>query len=195
VGGPARRGFAGRGRVVTGSKDLTALVWDLKPEDKPSGPLWEALSGDNAREAYRARGRMKMAGASAGRPTRASRRRFPPARSTSPISTPSWCTRCAAGSRATTPRPACNERHLMLAAEVSIEASVNDIAQPCGFVWILPPDPGQASHTRASSAATTSVCSSRSVAYANAVSTISASVSAVMSSIAIASRRCGEIVS
>ena len=90
---------------------------------------------------------------------------------------------------------ACNERHLMLAAEVSIEASVNDIAQPCGFVWILPPDPGQASHTRASSAATTSVCSSRSVAYANAVSTISASVSAVMSSIAIASRRCGEIVS
>jgi len=47
-------GFAGRARVATGSQDLTALVWDLKPDEKPTGPLWEAISGDNAREAYRA---------------------------------------------------------------------------------------------------------------------------------------------
>ncbi|MBO0699826.1 MAG: hypothetical protein J2P46_15620, partial [Zavarzinella sp.] len=31
-----------------------ALVWSLKPDETPAGPPWEALSGNNAREAYRA---------------------------------------------------------------------------------------------------------------------------------------------
>ena len=47
-------GFAGPGRVVTGSDDLTALVWDLRPKEVPAGPAWDALGGDNTREAYRA---------------------------------------------------------------------------------------------------------------------------------------------
>jgi hypothetical protein len=47
-------GFAGMGRVVTGSDDMTALVWDLRPKQRPKKPLWEALSGDDAVEAYRA---------------------------------------------------------------------------------------------------------------------------------------------
>ena len=40
--------------MLTGSADLTALVWDLKPKEKPKKPLWDALAGDDAREAYRA---------------------------------------------------------------------------------------------------------------------------------------------
>jgi hypothetical protein len=47
-------GFAGPGRVLTGSADLTALLWDLRPKEKPKKPVWEALSGDDGREAYRA---------------------------------------------------------------------------------------------------------------------------------------------
>jgi hypothetical protein len=46
--------FAGPGRVVTGSEDLTALVWDLRPKETPVSPPWDALGGDNTREAYRA---------------------------------------------------------------------------------------------------------------------------------------------
>jgi WD40 repeat protein len=47
-------GFAGMSRVVTGSDDFTALVWDPRPKQRPTKPLWEALSGDDAVEAYRA---------------------------------------------------------------------------------------------------------------------------------------------
>jgi hypothetical protein len=46
--------FVGLGRVLTGSADLTALLWDLRPKEAPKKPPWEALSGNNAREAYRA---------------------------------------------------------------------------------------------------------------------------------------------
>src|SRR5262245_6378750 len=46
--------FVGPGRVLTGSTDLTALLWDLKPKEKPKKPLWEAITGNNADEAYRA---------------------------------------------------------------------------------------------------------------------------------------------
>jgi hypothetical protein len=46
--------FAGPGRVVTGSGDLTALVWDLDPNQRPKGGLWESLSGKDADEAFRA---------------------------------------------------------------------------------------------------------------------------------------------
>jgi transposase len=62
---------------------------------------------NEAYEAYRARGVGTPVGGSARRrrrsPTRRQRRRS--ARSTSPIPTPSWSRACAAGSRATTPRP------------------------------------------------------------------------------------------
>lgn len=46
--------FAGAGHLLTSSNDLTALVWDLRSRYMPKKPLWEALSGDNADEAYRA---------------------------------------------------------------------------------------------------------------------------------------------
>ena len=47
-------GFAGMSRAVTGSDDMTALVWDLRPKEKPTKPLWDALVGEDAVEAYRA---------------------------------------------------------------------------------------------------------------------------------------------
>ncbi|HEX3149057.1 MAG TPA: WD40 repeat domain-containing protein [Gemmataceae bacterium] len=46
--------FAGPGRVLTSSADLTALLWDIRPKKRPSKPLWEALSGTDAKEAWRA---------------------------------------------------------------------------------------------------------------------------------------------
>jgi WD40 repeat protein len=46
--------FAGPGRVLTSSADLTALLWELRPKDKPDKPLWDALAGNDALEAYRA---------------------------------------------------------------------------------------------------------------------------------------------
>jgi WD40 repeat protein len=46
--------FASPGRVLTGSADLTALLWDLNPRKQPGKPVWEALSGDDAADAYRA---------------------------------------------------------------------------------------------------------------------------------------------
>jgi WD40 repeat protein len=46
--------FAGQGRVVTSSVDLTGLLWDLRPKEKPIKPLWTALAGDDAVEAFRA---------------------------------------------------------------------------------------------------------------------------------------------
>jgi len=49
-----RVGFAGAGRLVSSSWDLTALLWDLKPDRKPTKPLWDALSGDDGLEAYTA---------------------------------------------------------------------------------------------------------------------------------------------
>ena len=39
---------------MTGSSDLTALLWDLRPRANPKKPLWDALSGDEGRDAYRA---------------------------------------------------------------------------------------------------------------------------------------------
>jgi WD40 repeat protein len=47
-------GFAGPGRVLTGSADLTALLWDLNPRKPPAKPVWQALSGDDVADAYRA---------------------------------------------------------------------------------------------------------------------------------------------
>lgn len=47
-------GFMGLGRVLTSSPDLTALLWDLRPKEKPAKALWSALSGNDALEAYRA---------------------------------------------------------------------------------------------------------------------------------------------
>ena len=46
--------FADKGRVLTGSDDLTALLWDMKPRKKLKIPAWDALSGNDALEAYRA---------------------------------------------------------------------------------------------------------------------------------------------
>jgi WD domain, G-beta repeat len=46
--------FAGPGRVVTSSADLTALLWDLRPKEPPTKPAWNALAGGDALEAYRA---------------------------------------------------------------------------------------------------------------------------------------------
>jgi WD40 repeat protein len=46
--------FASPGRILSSSADLTALLWDLRPKEKPTKPLWTALSGDDALEAYRA---------------------------------------------------------------------------------------------------------------------------------------------
>lgn len=47
-------GFAGAGRLLTGSGDLTAILWELKPDKRPEKPLWEALSGTDGMESYRA---------------------------------------------------------------------------------------------------------------------------------------------
>jgi WD40 repeat protein len=47
-------GFAGPRKLVTGSLDLTALVWDLRPERKPKTSSWETLASNNARLAYEA---------------------------------------------------------------------------------------------------------------------------------------------
>jgi hypothetical protein len=47
-------GFAGLRRLVTGARDLTALVWDLRPDEKTKRPAWDALSGPDARAAYQA---------------------------------------------------------------------------------------------------------------------------------------------
>lgn len=46
--------FLGLRRVVTSSNDLTALVWELRPKDKPKAAALDALSGTAAAEAYRA---------------------------------------------------------------------------------------------------------------------------------------------
>jgi WD40 repeat protein len=46
--------FAGAGRVLTTSADLTALLWDLNPRQAPAGRQWDALSGTDPVEAYRA---------------------------------------------------------------------------------------------------------------------------------------------
>ena len=47
-------GFAGPGRVLTASRDLTVLLWDLRPTAKPAGPVWEVLNGEDGVEAFRA---------------------------------------------------------------------------------------------------------------------------------------------
>ena len=44
------RHFEAAGAAVTG----TALVWDLNPKQQLKGPLWEALAGKDAKEAFRA---------------------------------------------------------------------------------------------------------------------------------------------
>jgi len=49
-----RVGFAGPGRLVTSSRDLTALLWDFASDQKPSKPLWDALSGSDGLEAFQA---------------------------------------------------------------------------------------------------------------------------------------------
>jgi len=46
--------FAGPGGLVSSSRDLTAILWDLKADKKPTKPVWEALSGNDAIEAYQA---------------------------------------------------------------------------------------------------------------------------------------------
>ncbi|HEX3147971.1 MAG TPA: WD40 repeat domain-containing protein [Gemmataceae bacterium] len=47
-------GFAGPRRLVTGSRDLTALVWDLRPDRKLPQTAWQALAGEQSRAAYQA---------------------------------------------------------------------------------------------------------------------------------------------
>jgi hypothetical protein len=46
--------FAGPGRVLTASGDLTALLWDIRPKVQPADATWAALSGTDARAAWRA---------------------------------------------------------------------------------------------------------------------------------------------
>jgi WD40 repeat protein len=46
--------FVGPGRVPTASRDLTALVGDLRPRRQPIKPVWDALSGLDAEDASRA---------------------------------------------------------------------------------------------------------------------------------------------
>jgi hypothetical protein len=46
--------FAGVGRAVTASADMTALHWELRPNERPSTSPWDALTGEYAVEAYRA---------------------------------------------------------------------------------------------------------------------------------------------
>ncbi|MBO0699231.1 MAG: PQQ-binding-like beta-propeller repeat protein, partial [Zavarzinella sp.] len=52
--GVNRVSFAGRRRLVSSSDDLTALVWDICPTHRPVRPVWEALSGTDGSEAWRA---------------------------------------------------------------------------------------------------------------------------------------------
>ena len=40
--------------MLTASRDLTVLLWDLRPSAKPAGPVWEALKGEDGVEAFRA---------------------------------------------------------------------------------------------------------------------------------------------
>jgi hypothetical protein len=47
-------GFAGPRRLVTAAADLTALVWDARPDERPKGPAWDALAGPDPRAAYQA---------------------------------------------------------------------------------------------------------------------------------------------
>jgi hypothetical protein len=49
-----RVGFAGPGRLVSSSRDLTALLWDFTSDRKPMNPLWDALSGSDGLEAFQA---------------------------------------------------------------------------------------------------------------------------------------------
>jgi WD40 repeat protein len=49
-----RVAFAGPGRLVTSSRDLTALLWDFTSDKTPTKPIWEALSGSDGLEAFRA---------------------------------------------------------------------------------------------------------------------------------------------
>jgi WD40 repeat protein len=46
--------FAGPGRVLTASGDLTALLWDVRPPVRRADATWEALSGADAKTAWRA---------------------------------------------------------------------------------------------------------------------------------------------
>jgi WD40 repeat protein len=46
--------FAGPARLLTASGDLTALLWDLRPRERPVKPVWDALGGTDAVEAWRA---------------------------------------------------------------------------------------------------------------------------------------------
>ncbi|HKB03019.1 MAG TPA: hypothetical protein VKD90_12415, partial [Gemmataceae bacterium] len=46
--------FLGPGRLLTTSSDHTALLWDVAPRNKPPGPLWDALNGDDGRAANQA---------------------------------------------------------------------------------------------------------------------------------------------
>jgi WD40 repeat protein len=54
AGEVTRVGFAGPGRLVTSSRDLTALLWDFTSVERPSKPLWDALSGSDGLEAFHA---------------------------------------------------------------------------------------------------------------------------------------------
>jgi len=49
-----RVAFAGPGRLVTSSSDLTALLWDFTSDKRPTKPIWDALSGSDGLEAFRA---------------------------------------------------------------------------------------------------------------------------------------------
>lgn len=46
--------FSGPGRVLTHAEDCTALLWDLRPKEKPTRAAWDALTGDDPVEGYRA---------------------------------------------------------------------------------------------------------------------------------------------
>jgi WD40 repeat protein len=52
--GVNRVSFAGRRRLVSSSSDLTAVLWDIRPTERPVGPIWEALRGIDGNEAWRA---------------------------------------------------------------------------------------------------------------------------------------------
>jgi WD40 repeat protein len=43
--------FLGSGRVITGSADQTALLWNVRPRQRLTKPAWEALCGADAKEA------------------------------------------------------------------------------------------------------------------------------------------------
>jgi WD40 repeat protein len=45
--------FVGLSKLLSSSGDLTALLWDLRPKEKPTKPRWDALTG-GSREAYQA---------------------------------------------------------------------------------------------------------------------------------------------